>query len=121
MDNNYKQTSIKDNDFSSSINDIANIFKIYKDSDGNYYYNMLKNLNIKNLNNIPVGYYDLYLVQNGDNYNMISYKKYGTIEYWWLICKFNNIINPLEFPTEGIYLKLPTVEVITMIKNMVNI
>jgi len=120
MDNYYKQSQITDNNFTTIRADLANIYKTYKDTEGSFYYNILKTMNIKNLDNIPIGYYNLYLVQSGDNYNNISYRQYGTIDYWWIICKFNNVINPIEFPTPGSYIKLPTIDLVNSLVNIIN-
>ena len=37
-----------------------------------------------------------YIVKQGDNLKLISYNKYGSIDYWWLIAKVNGITDVLE-------------------------
>lgn len=44
------------------------------------------------------------LVQRPD---LISFKAYGTTEYWWVIYEFNNISDPLFELTTGQILRIP--------------
>ena len=39
--------------------------------------------------------------------DLISYKMYGTINYWWVICLANDIDSPLEDIAVGTLLKIP--------------
>ncbi len=39
--------------------------------------------------------------------DLISYKVYGTTEFWWVICLVNNINNPLVDIVPGMILKIP--------------
>jgi hypothetical protein len=41
--------------------------------------------------------------------DLISYKSYKTVKYWWLICLVNNISNPLTDIEEGMILKIPNI------------
>ena len=41
--------------------------------------------------------------------DLISYKIYGTIAYWWLIMMINGIQNPLKDMEIGTLLKIPNV------------
>ena len=40
--------------------------------------------------------------------DLISYKTYGTVQYWWAIALANNVSNPLNDLVPGTALKLPT-------------
>lgn len=40
--------------------------------------------------------------------DMISYKCYGTVNFWWIIMSVNNIENPLIDLEEGQLLKIPS-------------
>jgi len=40
--------------------------------------------------------------------DMISYKNYGTVRYWWLICYVNEIEDPLLSITVGQLLRIPS-------------
>lgn len=40
--------------------------------------------------------------------DLISYRMYGTVDYWWVVCLVNGIDNPLEDLKLGTLLKIPT-------------
>jgi len=39
--------------------------------------------------------------------DLISYKNYGTVDFWWVICLVNDIVNPLSDFEEGQVLTIP--------------
>lgn len=39
--------------------------------------------------------------------DMISYRMYGTVDYWWVICLVNSIDSPLEDIQLGTVLTIP--------------
>lgn len=41
--------------------------------------------------------------------DLISYKNYGTVRYWWIICLVNQLENPLTDIEMGVILKIPSV------------
>lgn len=41
---------------------------------------------------------------------LISYKFYETVELWWVIAQYNNIVNPLADVPVGLELRIPTKE-----------
>jgi hypothetical protein len=84
-----------------------NIFNVYQNDNNNYFYNLLAKTNFPD--NLEQAYYDTYVVPY-DNmpYTLISYKLYGTILLWWLICSVNKIQNPVYSPTAGTQLKYLT-------------
>jgi len=89
----------------SSYN-MASLFNSYKDENGFVFFNILKrlNLNIDNLSDKEV--FDEYLFKPGDSYTKVSYKYYGTVELWWLICIVNKINNPFSKINPGFKLYL---------------
>ena len=85
-------------------NDLANMFNVYtKEVDGVQYhtYNINRGITITGVENIPAQYLEYYTVEHRDNLNLISFKKYGTIELWWLIAKINNISDATATLTPG--------------------
>ena len=99
-------TNIRHNSY-----DFANLFKVYSGNDGNYFFNINKTLYVTGGQDMMPSVYNLYTVQYGDTWTNISYNYYGTIELWWIICKFNDILNPVLLPVEGSKIKIPTREV----------
>jgi hypothetical protein len=80
------------------------IFKLYKNNDNFYFYNILKAINLPvNLDETKV-YYQSVVAKMP--WTLVSYNAYNTIDLWWLICLTNNIFNPLKFPDQGTLLKI---------------
>jgi hypothetical protein len=84
-----------------------NIFNVYQNDNNNYFYNILAKTSFPA--DLEQAYYDTYTVPYGDMpYTLISYKLYGTILLWWLICSVNNVQNPVFSPPAGTKLKYLT-------------
>jgi hypothetical protein len=51
-----------------------------------------------------------YTVSNSDMANApgIAFSVYGDADYWWVICLFNGILNPITDFKPGMVLQLPT-------------
>lgn len=52
--------------------------------------------------------YTLYKVRQNDTYDLIALWAYNNPTYFWIICNYNNVLNPFENPKPGTFLKLPT-------------
>ena len=82
-----------------------NLFNVYQNSADQYYYNILAKVNFPDT--MDESYFDTYVVPNDNTpYTLISYKLYGTILLWWLVCSVNKIENPVFFPAAGTQLKV---------------
>ena len=82
-----------------------NIFNVYQNGSNQYFYNLLRKINFPD--NMDETYYTTYIVSSDYlPYTYISYKVYGTIYLWWLICAFNHITNPVQFPPANTTLKI---------------
>ena len=86
-------------------NNFANLFSVVY-LGNNSYFNINKTINIKNVNDIDSSKYFTYEIVEGDTWTSISFKFYNTYKLWWLICKFNNIINPFTELTVGTFIKI---------------
>lgn len=93
-------------DFGKSQNDIPdlvtldfaryeNIFKLYKDSNSIYFYNILNSIQVPD--NIDKQYFYVVKINRKIPWTTISYEQYATIDLWWLICLINKIDNPIKF------------------------
>ena len=101
--------------------DMENIFNVFVDDDmldDKYYYNIIKTVSIPD--DIDESYYDLYEVNESDTWTNLSYKFYGQVEGWWIICKSNNISNPIDFPKGGTKLKILNRNVARQILTVIN-
>ena len=80
------------------------IFKMYKDQDQFFAYNILKNVRIPSDLDNQMFYY--YTVAGQVAWTHLSNFHYGTIQLWWLICLSSGIKNPVELPEPGTILKI---------------
>ena len=81
-----------------------NIFNMFKTDDGFYGYNILKTVNFPE--DLQPGMFEYVNINRKISWTYLSYLEYGTIKLWWLICLANHIQNPVQFPTEGMRIKV---------------
>ena len=112
----------------NNINDLPNltqdryenIFNVYSDdnNDNQYFYNLLQSVQLPI--NLPDSFFIRYVTTPGDTLPFISYKNYGTINLWWVICIANNILNPIDTLNSGVVLKIPNTSIVREILKQVN-
>lgn len=51
--------------------------------------------------------YDIHKISLGDDLQSLSYKYYGTVEFWWAIAQANHIIDPFKDLPIGEVLNIP--------------
>jgi nucleoid-associated protein YgaU len=101
--------------------DLSNICHVYDLAGNKVYFNILRTLNIQDIDKIPASKYTEYLVRNVDTWTLISHKMYGTYKLWWLICKVNGITNPIENePEVGKTIKILNKSLVEVILNTIN-
>jgi len=99
-------------EYQSDINELPflksyryeNIFKIYKNGDDQYYYNLLQSVFLPDKIDEDYVYYQL--VTKTMPWTIVSFNAYKTIELWWLVCLANKIYNPIVLPKENQLLKI---------------
>ena len=106
----YKQLQELTDNSTLSKNNLANMFNVVNIGK-NSYFNLSRSINFLNTDDLLPEAYVTYEICTGDSWTNISYKFYATIELWWLICKFNNIKDPLKMPVPGEYIKIPGDEI----------
>lgn len=79
-------------ELSNSIYKYENYFNVYETEQGQRFFNILRNLTVFPANNSEVE--ETYLTKSQDTWYSISYDFYGTLNLWWLVCLYNQIINP---------------------------
>lgn len=121
MDRNMKQSEFKDLP-ELSFYRYENFFNIYTEDNGMKFYNLLRSINVFPANDSIAE--DEYLVALNDTWMLISYKYYGTIHLWWLVCDYNRIQDPTKIPEPGTKIKLLKKDfvwsVITSLKEQIN-
>jgi len=111
------QNNIKDLPRLDSEN-YENVFNIYTETDGHYFYNLLQTIVIPD--NLPAGYFNTYNITYGDTWPFISYKVYNTPNLWWVILSVNNINNPTQNPVPGTYIKVLKMDVVKSVLSQIS-
>lgn len=115
-----KAFEITDLNYTLADTDLANLFNVYLDADlkeNTLQFSINRTLNLTGLNNISKKYFTNYTVKEKDTWALISYKNYNTTRLWWLICKLNNVNNPLIDPESNTIIKILDKKFITYIQN----
>jgi hypothetical protein len=94
----------------------ANLFNVVECGE-NSYFNISKTIRFDNIDSIPETLYKTYEILEGDTWTNISFKFYKTIKLWWLLCKFNDVINPFVELIPGKFIKVPNESVVEMLLN----
>jgi hypothetical protein len=82
-----------------------NFLRVYKNTDNQYFYNLLSNsINIDG--DLDSSTYYEVRVEKSIPWTTISYNEYRTMHLWWLIMEVNKIRNPLEYPAPGTKLRI---------------
>ena len=106
----------KDVSFLDNYN-FANLFNVVNKGE-KIYFNLCRSIYF-DIEDISPDLITVYEVAEGDTWTNISYRNFGTIKLWWLICKFNNIKNPFEEIEAGKIIKIPSKELMETIINVI--
>lgn len=84
-----------------------------------YYYNTIDNKYIYGTTTqlYKNTQYSRYKVKQNDTYDLIALMFYNNPTYFWVICNFNDVIDPFTRPPEGTYLKIPVISNIEFKEN----
>jgi hypothetical protein len=88
---------------------LENIFNVYRDSDGYYFYNLLQTVVFPA--DLPESLFQTYSVKYGDTWPFISYKAYNTPNLWWVILLANDIQDPTKIAKPGTIIRIPNTAV----------
>jgi len=97
---------------------LENLFNVYEDTDGQYFYNILKTVSIPE--EIGPEFFDYYTVGQDDMWPIIAYRFYNNVSLWWLICSANQIQDATQKPEAGTVLKIIKNEYVTDILNKIS-
>lgn len=92
-----------------NVENMENIFNVYQDENGTYFYNLLQTITFPK--NLPLNLFTPYTIGYGDSWTFISYKTLKNTGLWWMICLVNNINNPVKPLVVGETIKIPIPEV----------
>jgi hypothetical protein len=96
-----------------------NIFKLYTNDAGQYYYNLLQSVFLPDIINEDYVYYQQ--ITTKMPWTMVSYNAYQTIELWWLICLANKVFNPVKFPDRGTLIKVIKPQYVSTVLNEIKL
>lgn len=100
-----KQNNINDKNIEKlTAQNIENLFNVYQNTDGTYFYNILKTVQFPE--DLDPQLYSEYYVQPKDTWPLIAWKFYKDVKLWWIICALNNISNAVAQPEMGTKIKI---------------
>lgn len=105
--------TIKNEDYDITDENFENVLGVFTDDDGYYFFNLLSTVTFPE--DMDPETYGVYRVLPDDFYTTISYKFYGTIKLWWIICAANQVLDPTSPPPIGVYLRIPKTSVVTQV------
>jgi len=108
-----KRNDITDIDTKIFFQNYENLFNVYDDSDGNYYYNISRKINIPN--DLTPSSYEDYILSVGDTWTTLAHVYYGDVRLWWIILAANPDQNPLLLPQPGEVIRLLNPNVVQVI------
>jgi hypothetical protein len=97
----------------SSMYKYENYFNVYEQEDGKRFFNILRNLSIFPATNSQVE--EEYIVRSQDTWYSIAYHYYGSVNLWWIVCLYNQVINPLAPLNPDTNLKLLKTEYVGLV------
>lgn len=95
----FKDTTSLDN------YNFANLFNVVNKGEKSYF-NLSRTIFFNN-EDISPDAVTAYEIGEGETWTNISYRFYGTVKLWWLLCRFNNIKNPFNELTPGKIILIP--------------
>lgn len=87
-----------------------NIFNVYSDENGYYYYNLLRTVNFPE--ELENNTYAIYETQFNDTWLSLAWKFYSNVKLWWIICAVNNIYNPFVKLQPGTKIKILNTDIV---------
>lgn len=95
---------------------IFNMYELTNDNGNSYvFYNILNKVTIPQ--DIDPAVFEFWSVPGNMALTTISYRIYGTISLWWLICTINHITNPVSLLAPGSVIKVIKKEYIPTVLN----
>ncbi len=101
---------------------LANVFNVYDESKlGNNYktYSINRTFNFSNIDVASSALISKYQVQLNDSWTSIAYRLYQQESLWWIICKVNGIVDPMQTPIEGTIINFLKPQYVNSIINMI--
>lgn len=90
-----KRSDFIDFPYTPPKGDLSSLFSVEQSENGDgsvsTFYNLNDGMTIEGIEDIPADYVKSYRVSAGDTLKSISWKLYGSIDYWWIVAKLNRM------------------------------
>lgn len=100
-----------------SPENLENIFNVYQDEQGMYFYNLLQTISIPQ--NLPSSLYNSYSIKQGDTWPFISHKTLNNPNLWWIILMVNNIQDPTKKIEPGTTIRIPKTTFVSQVVSQI--
>lgn len=99
---------------------MANMFSVYVDGTDTFFY-CGRTLTFGNIENLNKKYITKHTWKDEDTWYKLSNSYYENSKLWWIICRANNVKNPLIFPDVGTIINIPNMSIVNNILNQISI
>jgi nucleoid-associated protein YgaU len=99
--------------------DMANMFNAYKDGNDVFFYHG-RTLTFGNINKLNEKYVNKHIWKDGDTWHRLAHQYYEDSKLWWIICRANDIKNPLNDISNDTIINIPTKGVVQNIINKIS-
>lgn len=86
--------------------DMANMFSAFREGN-DYFFYVGRTLTFDNIESLSEKYVTKHVWRDEDTWYKLAHLYYENSKLWWLICRANNVGNPLEFPEVGTIVNVP--------------
>lgn len=94
------------------------IFNVYIDDNKFYAFNINKTIHFPD--DLDPSLIEYVRINGNLAWSHISFKIYGTIKLWWLICLVNKILNPVILPRAGTVIKIIKPDAVEHVLGQIN-
>ena len=108
-----KRNDITDIDVKIFFQNYENLFNVYEDVDGNYFYNINRKVNVPE--QLSPDSYEDYVLQVGDTWTTLAHLYYSDVRLWWIILASNPEQNPVLLPVPGEIIRMLNPNVVQII------
>lgn len=98
--------------------DMANMFNAYKEGTETFFY-MGRTLTFGNIEKLNEKYVIKHLWEDEDTWYRLAHKYYENSKLWWIICRANNVKNPLDPPDVGTTINIPVKGIMQSVINKI--
>ena len=107
--------NIKKKDVGLKNTDMANMFNAYRTDEGDDFFYSGRTIEFGNINQLNEKYVSKHLWKDEDSWYKLAHAYYGNSKLWWVICKANEITNPLNTPENETIINIPKQNILKVV------